>query len=66
MQTFASLRDAIDDYLTSHLDGLENEQRVEALAWYCHGLGFEVEAKTTLGLAAAMSPDSVQATRQRM
>ncbi|MDJ0766820.1 MAG: IS701 family transposase [Myxococcota bacterium] len=66
MSTFASLRDSLDEFLTSHLEGLENEQRVEALAWYCQGLGFEVEAKTTLGLACAMHPDSVQATRQRM
>lgn len=66
MATFSALRNSLDDFLTSHLDGLENEQRVEALAWYCQGLGFEVEAKTALGMAAAMSPDSVQATRQRM
>jgi len=64
--TFAALRNSLDEYLTSHLEGLENEQRVEALAWYCQGLGFEVEAKTALGLAAAMKPDAVQATRQRM
>lgn len=66
MATFAALRDSLDDYLTSHLEGLENDQRVEALAWYCQGLGFEVEAKTALGLAGAMNPDGVQATRQRM
>lgn len=66
MATFSALRDSLDEFLTSHLVGLENEQRVEALAWYCQGLGFEVEAKTALGLAAAMSPGSVQATRQRM
>ena len=66
MATFSSVRNSLDDFLTSHLEGLENDQRVEALAWYCQGLGFEVEAKTALGLAAAMSPDSVQATRQRM
>jgi len=66
MTTFAALRDSLDAFLTSHLEGLENSQRVEALAWYCQGLGFEVEAKTALGLAAAMKPDSVQATRQRM
>jgi SRSO17 transposase len=66
MATFAALRDSLDSFLTSHLEGLENEQRVEALAWYCQGLGFEMEAKTALGLAAAMTPDSVQATRQRM
>lgn len=64
--TFAALRDSLDEFLTNHLEGLENEQRIEALAWYCQGLGFEVDAKTTLGLAAAMTPDTVQATRQRM
>jgi SRSO17 transposase len=64
--TFAALRDNLDDFLSSHLAGLENDERVEALAWYCQGLGFEVEAKTALGLAGAMRPDSVQATRQRM
>lgn len=66
MATFAALRDSLDDYLRSHLEGLENDQRVEALAWYCQGLGFETEAKTALGLAGAMKPDSLQATRQRM
>lgn len=66
MKTFGALRDNLDDFLSSHLSGLENNERVEALAWYCQGLGFEVEAKTALGLASAMSPGSVQATRQRM
>ena len=66
MATFAALRDALDGFLTSHLEGLENEQRVEALGWYCQGLGFEVEAKTALGLAAAVNPEGVQATRQRI
>lgn len=66
MATFAALRDSLDSFLTSHLEGLENEQRIEALAWYCQGLGFESEAKTALGLAAAMRPESVQAVRQRM
>ncbi len=66
MKTFAALRDSLDSFLTSHLDGLENEQRIEALGWYCQGLGFETEAKTALGLAGAISPDSVQATRQRI
>ncbi len=66
MATFAALRDSLDEFLTSHLVGLENDQRIEALAWYCQGLGFETDAKTALGLAAAMRPDSVQATRQRM
>ncbi|MBW2464540.1 MAG: hypothetical protein JRH11_23030 [Deltaproteobacteria bacterium] len=56
MATFAALRDGLDDFLTSHLEGLENEQRIEALGWYCHGLGFEVEAKTALGLAGALNP----------
>ena len=66
MGTFAALRDSLDEFLTSHLDGLENDQRIEALAWYCQGLGFEAEAKTALGLAAVMAPEAVQATRQRM
>lgn len=66
MATFASLRDNLDDFLTSHLSGLENDERVEALAWYCQGLGLEVEGKTALGLASALSPNSLQATRQRM
>ena len=66
MKTFAALRDSIDEHLTAHLDGLENAQRVEALAWYCQGLGFGVESKTALGMAAALAPDGQQATRQRM
>jgi SRSO17 transposase len=66
MTTFAALRDQLDDFLSSHLAGLENDERLEALAWYCQGLGFEVEGKTALGLAGAMRPDSIQATRQRM
>lgn len=66
MATFAALRDNLDAFLTSHLAGLENDERVEALAWYCQGLGFEVEGKTALGLAGAMRPDSVQSVRQRM
>lgn len=66
MTTFAALRDGLDVFLTSHLEGLENEQRVQALGWYCQGLGFETEAKTALGLAGALSPGSVQATRQRI
>ena len=66
MNTFGALRNQLDDFLSSHLAGLENDERVEALAWYCQGLGFEVEAKTALGLAGALAPESIQATRQRM
>jgi len=66
VKTFAALRDSLDSFLTSHLDGLENEQRIEALGWYCQGLGFETEAKTALGLAGVITPHSVQATRQRI
>src|SRR5690606_4600327 len=66
MKTFAALRDQLDSFLTAHLEGLENEQRIEALGWYCQGLGFESEAKTALGLAGALTPGSVQATRQRI
>lgn len=66
MATFAALRDTLDEFLSGHLEGLENEQRIEALGWYCQGLGFEVQAKTALGLAAAMDAGAVQAKRQRM
>lgn len=66
MKTYAALRDSLDEFLKSHLEGLENAQRIEALGWYCQGLGFAVEAKTALGLASAMQPTAVQATRQRM
>lgn len=66
MSTFAALRDSLDEFLSSHLAGLENDERIEALGWYCQGLGFESEAKTALGLASSLSPESVQATRQRM
>lgn len=66
MATFAALRDSLDEFLTGHLEGLENKERIEALAWYCQGLGFETEAKTAMGLAVARTPDSVEATRQRM
>jgi SRSO17 transposase len=66
MATFAALRDILDNFLTGHLADLENAERVEALGWYCQGLGFECEAKTALGLAGAMRPEAVQATRQRI
>jgi len=66
MPTFAALRDSLDGFLKSHLEGLENTERIEALGWYCQGLGFQFEAKTALGLAGALRPDSVQATRQRI
>lgn len=66
MATFAALRDSLDGFLGGHLEGLENEQRVEALAWYCQGLGLEVEAKTALGVATSMAPDAVQSRRQRI
>ena len=61
MATFAALRDTLDEFLTGHLEGLENEQRIEALAWYYQGLGFEVEAKTALGLAAASGTSQASA-----
>ena len=66
MSTYAALRDSLDAFLSSHLAGLENEERVEALLWYCQGLGLEIEGKTALGLATRLAPETVQATRQRM
>lgn len=65
MATFSVLRNGLDEFLTAHLEGLENSERVQALFWYCQGLGLDVGAKTALGLASMMSPDSVQAKRQR-
>ena len=37
-RTCASLRDEWDELLSTHLAGLENEERVEALGWYCKAL----------------------------
>lgn len=62
----AQLRDHLERFLTEHLAGLENDERVEALAWYCQGLGLEVPDKTVFGIAARLAPHSTQAVRQRM
>ena len=62
----AQLRDRLERFLTEHLAGLENDERVEALAWYCQGLGLEVPDKTVFGIAARLAPNSTQAVRQRM
>jgi SRSO17 transposase len=65
-KTYASLRNELDSFLSKHLAGLENAERVEALAWYCQGLGLEIPDKTVFGIATRLAPDSVQAVRQRM
>jgi len=64
--SFARLRDQLDGFLSEHLAGLENEERVEALAWYCQGLGLEVPDKSVFGIASRLAPNAVQAVRQRM
>ncbi len=66
MHTYSDVRDGLDSFLTHHLESLENEQRVEALLWYCQGLTLDIKAKTALGLAEKLRPDSVQGTRQRI
>jgi len=63
---YAQLRDRLESFLSEHLAGLENDERVEALAWYCQGLGLEVPDKTVFGIASRLAPDATQAVRQRM
>jgi len=65
-KTFAQLRNKLDGYLAHHLGGLENDERVEALGWYCQGLSLEVPDKTLCGIAARLMPDASQGGRQRM
>ena len=65
-RTRAALRNELDEFLSTHLADLENDERVEALTWYCQGLGLEIPQKTTLGIAKRLAPDDVQAVRQRM
>ena len=65
-KTYAQLRKKLDEYLSEHLSDLENAERVEALGWYCQGLGLEIPDKTVFGIATRLTPDSVQATRQRV
>jgi len=66
MKTYGQLYDCLDSFLTEHLADLENEERVEALIWYCQGLGLEIPHKNLYGMAARLQPDSVEACRQRM
>ena len=65
-KTYAQLRDKLEGYLASHLAGLENDERVEALAWYCQGLGLEVPDKNVYGIATRIAPDAVEGVRQRI
>lgn len=65
-RTRAALRNELDKFLSTHLADLENDERVEALTWYCQGLGLEIPQKTALGIAKRLAPDDVQAVRQRM
>lgn len=64
--TFGRLQRLVEQFLDDHLDGLENEERVEALGWYCQGLGLDLPQKSIRGMAMAMVPDDVEHCRQRM
>lgn len=64
--TYGQLERTLEGFLESHLQDLENEERVEALAWYCQGLGLELPNKTVLGIATRLNPDNVEHCRQRM
>ena len=65
-RTYLRLRTELDSFLGHHLRDLENDERVEALTWYCQGLGLEIPCKTALGIATRLGPDNVEGTRQRM
>jgi SRSO17 transposase len=65
-KTFGQLQKALECFLSSHLQGLENDERVEALIWYCQGLGLELPGKTLLGIGKRLAPGGAQAVRQRM
>lgn len=64
--TFGKLQKKVERFLEDHLHGLENDERVEALSWYCQGLALEIPQKSVLGMAAAMAPENMQQRRQRM
>jgi SRSO17 transposase len=66
MKTYGQLHDSLQSFLETHLADLENEERVEALTWYCQGLGLELPHKNVYGIAARIQPDNVEACRQRM
>ncbi len=65
-RTFGQLDRALEHFLNTHLQDLENAERVEALAWYCQGLGLELPNKTVFGIAMRLDPDNVEHCRQRM
>ena len=65
-RTYGQLERSLEDFLGTHLEGLENAERVEALAWYCQGLGLELPNKTVFGIASRLDPDNVEHCRQRI
>ena len=65
-RTFGHLDRALEHFLDTHLQDLENDERVEALAWYCQGLGLELPNKTVFGIATRLNPDNVEHCRQRI
>ena len=65
-RTYGPLNRALEGFLDIHLQDLENDERVEALAWYCQGLGLELPNKTVFGIASRFDPDNVEHCRQRI
>ena len=65
-RTYGQMDRTLDDFLTIHLQDLENDERIEALAWYCQGLGLELANKTVFGIASRLMPGDVEHCRQRM
>jgi SRSO17 transposase len=66
MKTYGQLHDSLQSFLETHLADLENEERIEALMWYCQGLGLELPHKNVYGIATRLQPDNVESCRQRM
>ncbi len=66
VKTYGHLRDRLGSFLEAHLTDLENEERVEALTWYCQGLGLELPHKTAAAMAQRLQPNNVESCRQRM
>lgn len=66
IRTYGDVQQSLEKFLEHHLDGLENNERIEALIWYCQGLGLELPQKSVLGIGSKLSPQSPQACRQRI
>ncbi len=65
-RTFGSLQKELESFLTAHLSNLENDERIEALTWYCQGIGLELPQKSVFGIGSRLDPGNVEARRQRI